>query len=124
MAGTTSCNPCDTGVTSLADKSVAFQDILNPLYAEGRVLETWGQYEEFLRYETIFFDVVPQKDPVTWEVYVTYKFKDGLASSAELTLVDNDCKVGKEYNLTTKFVHWVIVVEWLSHAQLLRPHGL
>lgn len=94
MAGTTSCNPCDTGVTSLADKSVAFQDILNPLYAEGRVLETWGQYEEFLRYETIFFDVVPQKDPVTWEVYVTYKFKDGLASSAELTLVDNDCKVG------------------------------
>jgi hypothetical protein len=65
MAGTTSCNPCDTGVTSLADKSVAFQDILNPLYAEGRVLETWGQYEEFLRYETIFFDVVPQKDPVT-----------------------------------------------------------
>ena len=30
----------------------------------------------------------------------------------------------KEYNLTTKFVHWVIVVEWLSHAQLLRPHGL
>lgn len=86
------CNPCDTGV-SLADKSVAFQEILNPLYANGRVLETWGQYEDFLRYETIFFDVVPQKDATTGEVYVTYKFKDGLAASSELTLLDN-CKVG------------------------------
>lgn len=94
MASTQSCNPCDTGVSSLADKSVAFQDILNPLYAEGRVLETWGQYEDFLRYETLFFDVVPQKDPTTGEIYVTYKFKDGLAASSELTLVDNDCKVG------------------------------
>lgn len=89
-----SCNPCDTGVTSLADKSVSFQDILNPLYANGRVLETWGQYEDFLRYETIFFDVVPQKDPTTGEVYVTYKFKDGLAASGQLTLLDGDCKVG------------------------------
>lgn len=88
----TSCNPCDA--TGLAEKSVQFQDILNPLYAEGRVLETWGQYEEFLRYETIFFDVVPQKDPTTGEVYVTYKFKDGLAASSELTLLDGDCKVG------------------------------
>lgn len=94
MAGTTHCNPCDNGVTSLAEKSVEFQDILNPLYAQGRVLETWGQYEEFLRYETIFFDVVPQRDPTTGEVYVTYKFKDGLAASSELTLVDNECKVG------------------------------
>ena len=92
MPGTTSCNPCDA--TGLAEKSVRFQDILNPLYAEGRVLETWGQYEDFLRYETIFFDVVPQKDPTTGEVYVTYKFKDGLAASSELTLVDNYCKVG------------------------------
>lgn len=89
-----SCNPCDTGVTSLADKSVSFQDILNPLYANGRVLESWGQYEDFLRYETIFFDVVPQKDPTTGEVYVTYKFKDGLAASGQLTLLDGDCKVG------------------------------
>ena len=94
MASTQSCNPCDTGVSSLAERSVAFQDILNPLYAEGRVLETWGQYEDFLRYETLFFDVVPQKDPTTGEIYVTYKFKDGLAASSELTLVDNDCKVG------------------------------
>lgn len=105
MAGTTSCNPCDaTGLAAgyrpdacgsdLAGKSIAFQDILNPLYAEWRVLETWGQYEDFLRYETIFFDVVPQKDPVTGEVYVTYKFKDGLAASSELTLVDDCCKVG------------------------------
>ena len=92
MAGTQSCNPCDA--TGLAEKSVAFQDILNPLYANGRVLETWGQYEDFLRYETIFFDVVPQKDPTTGEVYVTYKFKDGLAASSELTLLDNECKVG------------------------------
>lgn len=95
MPGTTSCNPCDA--TGLAEKSVRFQDILNPLYAEGRVLETWGQYEEFLRYETIFFDVVPQKDPTTGEVYVTYKFKDGLAASSELTLLDassGECKVG------------------------------
>lgn len=92
MAGITSCNPCDA--TGLAEKSVAFQDILNPLYANGRVLETWGQYEDFLRYETIFFDVVPQKDPTTGEVYVTYKFKDGLAASSELTLLDGDCKVG------------------------------
>ena len=92
MPGTTSCNPCDA--TGLAEKSVRFQDILNPLYANGRVLETWGQYEEFLRYETIFFDVVPQKDPATGEVYVTYKFKDGLAASSELTLVDDQCKVG------------------------------
>lgn len=105
MAGTTSCNPCDaTGLAAnympndcgsdLAGKSIEFQNILNPLYAEGRVLETWGQYEEFLRYETIFFDVVPQKDPTTGEVYVTYKFKDGLAASSELTLVDDCCKVG------------------------------
>ena len=94
MPSTQSCNPCDTGVSSLAERSVAFQDILNPLYVEGRVLETWGQYEDFLRYETLFFDVVPQKDPTTGEVYVTYKFKDGLAASSELTLVDNDCKVG------------------------------
>ena len=95
MAGTTSCNPCEA--TGLAEKSVAFQDILNPLYAQGRVLETWGQYEEFLRYETIFFDVVPQRDPATGEVYVTYKFKDGLAASSELTLLDassGECKVG------------------------------
>ena len=92
MAGTTSCNPCEA--TGLAEKSVRFQDILNPLYANGRVLETWGQYEDFLRYETIFFDVVPQKDPTTGEVYVTYKFKDGLAASGELTLLDGDCKVG------------------------------
>lgn len=105
MAGTTSCNPCDASglaagyrpddrASDLAGKSIEFQNILNPLYAEGRVLETWGQYEEFLRYETIFFDVVPQKDPVTGEVYVTYKFKDGLAASSELTLVDDCCKVG------------------------------
>ncbi len=87
-----SCNPCDA--TGLAEKSVAFQEILNPLYANGRVLETWGQYEDFLRYETIFFDVVPQKDPTTGEIYVTYKFKDGLAASSELTLLDADCKVG------------------------------
>lgn len=92
MAGTTHCDPCEA--TGLADKSVRFQDILNPLYAQGRVLETWGQYEEFLRYETIFFDVVPQKDPTTGEVYVTYKFKDNLAASSELTLLDGDCKVG------------------------------
>ena len=92
MASTQSCNPCDA--TGLAEKSVRFQDILNPLYANGRVLETWGQYEDFLRYETIFFDVVPQKDPTTGEVYVTYKFKDGLAASSELTLLDSDCKVG------------------------------
>ncbi|MBO7691753.1 MAG: hypothetical protein J6T10_03865 [Methanobrevibacter sp.] len=92
MAGTTHCDPCDA--TGLAEKSVRFQDILNPLYAQGRVLETWGQYEEFLRYETIFFDVVPQKDPTTGEVYVTYKFKDGLAASSELTLLDDQCKVG------------------------------
>lgn len=108
MAGTTSCNPCDaTGIgaktsagvaynpaNDLATNSVAFQEILNPLYAQGRVLETWGQYEDFLRYETIFFDVVPQKDPTTGEVYVTYKFKDGLAASGEMTLVDKECKVG------------------------------
>lgn len=87
------CDPCASGA-SLADKSVAFQEILNPLYANGRVLETWGQYEDFLRYETIFFDVVPQKDPTTGEVYVTYKFKDGLAASSELTLLDLECKVG------------------------------
>lgn len=92
MAGTTHCDPCEA--TGLAEKSVRFQDILNPLYANGRVLETWGQYEEFLRYETIFFDVVPQRDPTTGEVYVTYKFKDGLAASGELTLLDGDCKVG------------------------------
>ena len=92
MASTQSCNPCDA--TGLAERSVRFQDILNPLYANGRVLETWGQYEDFLRYETIFFDVVPQKDPTTGEVYVTYKFKDGLAASSELTLLDGDCKVG------------------------------
>ena len=112
MASTQSCNPCDaTGIgaqkgaigtygdfynptNSLAENSVRFQDILNPLYANGRVLETWGQYEDFLRYETIFFDVVPQKDPTTGEVYVTYKFKDGLAASGELTLLDSECKVG------------------------------
>ena len=92
MAGTTHCDPCEA--TGLADKSVRFQDLLNPLYAQGRVLETWGQYEEFLRYETILFDVVPQKDPTTGEVYVTYKFKDNLAASSELTLLDGDCKVG------------------------------
>ena len=92
MASTQSCNPCDA--TGLSERSVRFQDILNPLYANGRVLETWGQYEDFLRYETIFFDVVPQKDPTTGEVYVTYKFKDGLAASGELTLLDGDCKVG------------------------------
>jgi hypothetical protein len=112
MAGETKCNPCDaTGIgavtahnytdgtpynptNSLAENSVRFQDILNPLYAQGRVLETWGQYEEFLRYETIFFDVVPQKDPTTGEIYVTYKFKNNLASSGELTLLDSQCKVG------------------------------
>ena len=93
MASTQVCDPCVSGA-SLADKSVAFQEILNPLYANGRVLETWGQYEDFLRYETIFFDVVPQKDPTTGEVYVTYKFKDGLAASSELTLLDSNCKVG------------------------------
>ena len=93
MASTQVCDPCASGA-SLADKSVAFQEILNPLYANGRVLETWGQYEDFLRYETIFFDVVPQKDPTTGEVYVTYKFKDGLAASSELTLLDSNCKVG------------------------------
>lgn len=86
------CDPCQAG--SLAEKSVEFQTLLNPLYANGRVLETWGQYEDFLRYETLFFDVVPVKDQNTGEVYVTYKFKDGLASSSELTLVDSECKVG------------------------------
>lgn len=104
MAGTTVCNPCDAAglaadyrpdcAEGLSGKSIELQKILNPLYAEGRVLETWGQYEDFLRYETIFFDVVPQKDPTTGEVYVTYKFKDGLAASSELTLVDCECKVG------------------------------
>lgn len=114
MASTQSCNPCDaTGLgalgqpvnpgqygnpynptNTLAENSVRFQEILNPLYAQGRVLETWGQYEDFLRYETIFFDVVPQKDPTTGEVYVTYKFKDGLAASGEMTLLDSECKVG------------------------------
>lgn len=93
MAQTQVCNPCESGA-SLAEKSVELQSILNPLYANGRVLETWGQYEEFLRYETIFFDVVPQKDPTTGEIYVTYKFKDGLAASSELTLLDSECKVG------------------------------
>lgn len=45
MAGETKCNPCDaTGLAAnyrpdncgsdLAGKSIAFQDILNPLYAE------------------------------------------------------------------------------------------
>lgn len=104
MAGTTVCNPCDASglaadyrpdcAEGLSGKSIELQKILNPLYANGRVLETWGQYEDFLRYETIFFDVVPQKDPTTGEVYVTYKFKDGLAASSELTLVDCECKVG------------------------------
>ena len=104
MAGTTVCNPCDAAglaadyrpdcAEGLSGKSIELQKILNPLYANGRVLETWGQYEDFLRYETIFFDVVPQKDPTTGEVYVTYKFKDGLAASSELTLVDCECKVG------------------------------
>ena len=104
MANTKHCDPCDAAglaadyradcAEGLSGKSIEFQNILNPLYANGRVLETWGQYEEFLRYETIFFDVVPQKDPTTGEIYVTYKFKDGLAASSELTLVDCECKVG------------------------------
>lgn len=96
------CNPCDANNLAnefgpdckLAGRSVEFQNILNPLYANGRVLETWGQYEDFLRYETLFFDVVPVKDKTTGEVYVTYKFKDGLAQSSQLTLVDCECKVG------------------------------
>lgn len=88
------CDPCASGASLAEQQNVELYNILNPLYANGRVLETWGQYEDFLRYETIFFDVVPQKDPTTGEVYVTYKFKDGLAASSELTLLDSECKVG------------------------------
>jgi len=69
------CNLCE-GTGSLADKSVRLQDYLDQMYVGGRALETWGRFEEFLRYETLFFDVIPYKDPTTQEQYLTYRFKD------------------------------------------------
>lgn len=91
MASTQSCNVCE-GTGSLADKSVRLQDYLDQMYTGGRALETWGRFEEFLRYETLFFDVIPYKDPTTQEQYLTYRFKDGLSQIAEV-FFDANCKI-------------------------------
>lgn len=85
------CDVCGTGVSTLADKSVALQELLDQIYAGGRALDTFGRFEEFLRYESLFFDVVPYKAP-NGEIYLTYKFKDGLASASDVA-VNEDCKV-------------------------------
>lgn len=86
------CNVCADGYKSLADKSVKLQDYLDEMYVGGRALETWGRFEEFLRYESLFFDVIPYKDPTTQEQYLTYKFKDGLSQIAEV-FFDANCKI-------------------------------
>lgn len=85
------CNHCDVG-NSLADHELRMQDILNEMYALGRRLETWGRYKEFANYETIFFDVITETDKTTGEMLISYKFKDGLASAADV-LTNNDCEV-------------------------------
>lgn len=85
------CNVCQ-GAGSLADKTVKLQDYLDEMYVGGRALETWGRFEEFLRYETLFFNVIPYKDPTTQEQYLTYKFKDGLSQIAEV-FFDSNCKI-------------------------------
>lgn len=85
------CNVCE-GAGSLADKSVKLQDYLDEMYVGGRALETWGRFEEFLRYESLFFDVIPYKDPTTQEQYLTYRFKDGLSQIAEV-FFDANCKI-------------------------------
>lgn len=85
------CNVCADGVTSLRDKEVYLQELLDQIYTGGRALDTFGRFEEFLRYETLFFDVIPYKAP-NGEIYLTYKFKDGLASATDVA-VNEDCKV-------------------------------
>ena len=85
------CNHCDVG-NSLADKELRMQDLLNEMYALGRRLETWGRYKEFANYETIFFDVIVETDKTTGEMLVSYKFKDGLASAADV-FTNADCEV-------------------------------
>ncbi len=86
------CNHCDAGGNILADKELRMQDLLNEMYALGRRLETWGRYKEFANYETIFFDVNVETDKTTGEELVSYKFKDGLASAADV-LTNGDCEV-------------------------------
>ena len=93
------CNLCE-GTGSLADKSVRLQDYLDQMYVGGRALETWGRFEEFLRYETLFFDVIPYKDPITQEQYLTYRFKDWLSQIAEVLFSANDC------NTASCKIHW------------------
>ena len=86
------CDICTTGgAGSLKTDSIRLQDYLDMMYTGGRALETWGRFEEFLRYETLFFDVIPYKDPTTGEQYLTYKFKDGLSQVAEVMFSAEDC---------------------------------
>lgn len=85
------CNHCEVG-NSLADRELRMQDLLNEMYALGRRLETWGRYKEFANYETIFFDVITETDKTTGEMLISYKFKDGLASAADV-LTNGDCEV-------------------------------
>lgn len=99
MAKTDNCNLCE-GTGSLADKSIRLQDYLDQMYVGGRALETWGRFEEFLRYETLFFDVIPYKDPVTQEQYLTYRFKDGLSQIAEVYFSAEGC------NTKGCKIHW------------------
>lgn len=86
------CNPCDAGGNILADRELRMQDLLNEMYALGRRLETWWRYKEFANYETIFFDVITETDKTTGEMLISYKFKDGLASAADV-LTNGDCEV-------------------------------
>ena len=92
MAVEKNCDICTTGTPGcLADRTIRLQDYLDQMYVGGRALETWGRFEEFLRYETLFFDVIPYKDPTTQEQYLTYKFKDGLSQIAEVYFGAVDC---------------------------------
>ena len=86
------CNPCDAGGNILADRELRMQDLLNEMYALGRRLETWWRYKEFANYETIFFDVITETDKTTGEMLISYKFKDGLASAADV-LTNGDCEI-------------------------------
>lgn len=89
--GTKVCNACETG-KSLATGEVRIQDLLDEMYTYGRSLANWGMYDEFAKYETIFFDRVQETDPTTGEVYYSYKFKDKLAMSADV-FTNDKCEV-------------------------------
>ena len=86
------CNHCDAGGNILADRELRMQDLLNEMYALGRRLETWWRYKEFANYETIFFDVITETDKTTGEMLISYKFKDGLASAADV-FTNADCEI-------------------------------